>query len=151
MNQKRFYIQVVFISCLWNYICGQRDSGVLQTSHGKVHGLTINLGLKNIPPVTKYLGIPYGAAPEGKGRFLPPQNAPKWSRATKDATQLPPVCLQNFPEMSDPDKVMANMPRERYEYLKRYKDFIRDQREDCLNMNIFVPTSARGNFSKNTS
>ncbi len=37
--------------------------------------------------------------------------------------------------MSDPDKMLAYMPRERYEYLKRYKELIKDKREDCLNMN----------------
>ncbi|KAG9345003.1 hypothetical protein JZ751_009543, partial [Albula glossodonta] len=69
--------------------------------------------------VSHFLGVPYAHPPIGELRFSPPQSA-EWS-GTWNATFPRPTCLQpgdgNFSSSS----------------------------EDCLYLNIFVPSSVRGN------
>ncbi|HET9930810.1 MAG TPA: carboxylesterase family protein [Polyangiaceae bacterium] len=64
----------------------------------------------------RFLGVPYAAAPVGERRFRPPQPVPSW-RGLRDATTLPPRCLQLGGGGGGA--------------------------EDCLYLNVFVPTHTR--------
>lgn len=67
--------------------------------------------------VTRFLGVPYGAAPVGERRWQPPAPAPKWTDV-RDATQFAPDAMQrNRPAGSRAPGTS----------------------EDCLTLNIWAP------------
>jgi para-nitrobenzyl esterase len=69
----------------------------------------------------EYLGVPFGAAPTGSLRFMPPQPAPAWS-APRDASAFGPSCQQASPIAGGGG---AN-----------------NSSEDCLSVNVFTPQAA---------
>lgn len=48
-----------------NNFSGQELSRTVSTSWGVVVGELVSPGTNDLPPVTQYLGIPYGSAPVG--------------------------------------------------------------------------------------
>lgn len=108
-------------------------------SYGKLLGRLVTVGIKDLPQVEQYLGVPYGVAPEGIRRFEPPQSAPKWTKYTRDASKMPPVCIQNFPDLSNQKEMLELMPKERYDFIRKIRDSVKNQKEDCLYMNLYVP------------
>ena len=74
-----------------------------------------------------FLNIPFAAAPVGDLRWAPPQPAPAWTGA-RDATRAGPSCPQPMLPNDMPNGGGANGPVS----------------EDCLQLNIFTPRSARG-------
>lgn len=69
--------------------------------------------------IHKYIGLPFAAPPS---RFSPPQ-PPAKSTAQRNATMLPPSCIQNIKSGGD-DSFTAQSPPES---------------EDCLYLNLFAP------------
>lgn len=111
------------------------------TSFGKLEGRVINLNIPGLGPVEEYLGVPYASPPVGQKRFMPPNSAAKWS-ATKDATRLPPVCVQMFPNSfaGGQAEALKWMPESHYRYLQRLRRlYLKNQSEDCLYLNLYVP------------
>ncbi|KAK3564247.1 hypothetical protein QTP86_012026 [Hemibagrus guttatus] len=86
-------------------------------------------------PVDQYLGVPYAAPPVAEKRFLPPEPPSSWS-GIKNATHFAPVCPQNIhnavPEIMMPIWFTFN--------LDIVATYIQEQNEDCLYLNIYVPT-----------
>ncbi|XP_075979907.1 uncharacterized protein LOC142979037 [Anticarsia gemmatalis] len=84
--------------------------------------------------VEMFLGIPYAAPPTGSLRFMPPVSAPPWP-GVKMATHFAPVCPQSFPPMKK-----ENPPSKgRQLYMTQLKKFLKNESEDCLYLNIYVP------------
>jgi para-nitrobenzyl esterase len=89
------------------------QSGTLiQLANGSLQGKTVD-------STREFLGIPYAKAPVGELRFAPPQPVDKWS-GVRDATAFGPSCPQ-------PGGTLATMGT---------------QDEDCLSVNVYVPTAA---------
>jgi len=86
----------------------------LTTSSGPVCGVTA-------AGVTSYLGIPYAAPPVGRLRWRPPQPVPRWT-STFQATAAGNICPG--PSVTPGGPVTGS--------------------ESCLNLNVQVPTGARG-------
>lgn len=86
-------------------------------------------------PVDQYLGVPYAAPPIGEKRFMPPEPPPSWS-GIRNATHFSPVCPQNIhnavPEIMLPIWFTSN--------LDIVATYIQDPNEDCLYLNIYIPT-----------
>lgn len=93
----------------------------VRTTQGRLRG-------RIVENIAAYKGIPYGAPTGGANRFLPPQPPAAW-RGIRDATpyghQSPQVLrvpgIYPFPEWIDPETAT----------------------EDCLNLNVWAPTSSR--------
>lgn len=90
---------------------------------------------RELYPVEQYLGIPYAAAPVGELRFMPSGSAPPWY-GIKIADSFGPVCPQKFPDTK-------NMSPERKEYFKRLVQFLSNEQEDCLYLNIYAPVQGK--------
>ncbi|XP_055641383.1 uncharacterized protein LOC129778493 [Toxorhynchites rutilus septentrionalis] len=90
-------------------------------------------GLKS---VDQYLGIPYAEAPVGSRRFMPPSAPIPWT-GLKMAIKLSPVCPQNLPTLNN---VNNNYSKGRYDQLKRLLPYLKVESEDCLYLNLYVPS-----------
>nr|XP_033802011.1 neuroligin-3 isoform X2 [Geotrypetes seraphini] len=113
----------------------QAYSQTVNTHYGKIRGTRVPLPSEFLGPVDQYLGVPYAAPPVGEKRFLPPEPPPSWS-GIRNATHFSPVCPQNIhnavPEIMTPIWFTSN--------LDIVTTYIQDQSEDCLYLNVYVPT-----------
>ncbi|XP_058058943.1 uncharacterized protein LOC131209816 [Anopheles bellator] len=111
-----------------------RDIAVKQgILRGTVRVMHPQSGLKN---VDQYLGIPYAEAPVGSRRFMPPGAPIPWN-GLKMATKLSPVCPQNLPSLSNTNN---NYSKGRYDQIKRLLPYLKVESEDCLYLNLYVPS-----------
>nr|XP_022919019.1 uncharacterized protein LOC111427894 [Onthophagus taurus] len=90
--------------------------------------------------VEQYLGIPYAKPPVGDLRFMPPVNALPWT-GIKYADVLKDVCPQirpNFDKMEHGRKMQV----------KRLHEYLKNESEDCLYLNIYAPYQDGRNLKK---
>ncbi|KAF0301677.1 Neuroligin-4, Y-linked [Amphibalanus amphitrite] len=113
-----------------------KPSRVIRTRRGSVQGVEVHNGPR-LPPVEAYLGLPYAAPPT---RFMPPTSPPSWS-GVRDGRYFRPVCPQQLPDLSNRTAALLTMPAERYERLLRLRQFLTDESEDCLFLNIYTPAT----------
>ncbi|XP_029932008.1 neuroligin-2a [Myripristis murdjan] len=108
---------------------------MVTTNYGKLRGIKKDLNNEILGPVEQYLGVPYATAPIGDRRFQPPEAPGSWQEI-RNATQFAPVCPQNvhgvLPEIMLPVWFTDN--------LDVAAGYIQNQSEDCLYLNIYVPT-----------
>lgn len=108
---------------------------IVATGYGKVRGIRKELNNEILGPVDQYLGVPYATAPVGERRFQPPEAPGSW-QDVRNATQFAPVCPQNIhgvlPEIMLPVWFTDN--------LDAAAVYVQNQSEDCLYLNIYVPT-----------
>lgn len=108
---------------------------IVNTNYGKIRGVKKDLNNEILGPVEQYLGVPYATAPIGDRRFQPPEAPGSWQEI-RNATQFAPVCPQNIhgvlPEIMLPVWFTDN--------LDVAAGYIQNQSEDCLYLNIYVPT-----------
>ncbi len=126
----------IWIFCWFmTLVRGQSYHPTVNTQYGKLRGARVPLPSEILGPVDQYLGVPYAAPPVGEKRFLPPEPPLSWS-GIKNATHFAPVCPQNIhnavPEIMMPVWFTFN--------LDIVATYIQDQNEDCLYLNIYVPT-----------
>ncbi|XP_076013750.1 neuroligin 4 X-linked a isoform X2 [Genypterus blacodes] len=109
---------------------------VVTTNYGKLRGVKVMLPNEILGPVEQYLGIPYALAPTGERRFQAPEPPMSWP-GIRNATQFAPVCPQ-FLE----DRFLLNdmLPVWFTANLDTVVTYVQDQNEDCLYLNIYVPT-----------
>uniref|UniRef100_A0A182Y7E4 Carboxylesterase type B domain-containing protein n=1 Tax=Anopheles stephensi TaxID=30069 RepID=A0A182Y7E4_ANOST len=111
-----------------------RDIAVKQgILRGFVRVMHPQSGLKN---VDQFLGIPYAEAPVGSRRFMPPSAPIPWN-GLKMATKLSPVCPQNLPSLNNANN---NYSKGRYDQIKRLLPYLKVESEDCLYLNLYVPS-----------
>ncbi|XP_072287370.1 neuroligin-3 isoform X2 [Pyxicephalus adspersus] len=110
-------------------------SQTVNTHFGKLRGMRVSLPNDILGPVDQYLGVPYAAPPVGEKRFLPPEPPPSWS-GIRNATHFSPVCPQNI-QNAVPDIMM---PVWFTSNLDTVTGYLQEQNEDCLYLNIYVPT-----------
>lgn len=115
---------------------GAQQQPVVTTNYGKLRGVKVSLPNEILGPVEQYLGIPYALAPTGERRFQPPEPPMSWP-GIRNATQFPPVCPQ-FLE----DRFLLNdmLPVWFTANLDTVVTYVQEQSEDCLYLNIYVPT-----------
>lgn len=128
------WIVVVVASCL--EVAQGQQYPVVTTNYGKLRGLKTSLPNEILGPVEQYLGIPYALPPTGERRFQPPEPPMSWP-GIRNATQFAPVCPQ-FLE----DRFLLNdmLPVWFTANLDTVVTYVQDQSEDCLYLNIYVPT-----------
>lgn len=97
--------------------------------------------------VEVYLGIPYAAPPVASLRFMPPGAPPSWTD-TYNAFEMKPVCPQMFPDSNSNIGSRNRVSPERSIFIQKMKPFLKDESEDCLYLNVYVPHS---NNSKSNS
>lgn len=126
----------VGLASVWLAVAQAQQHPVVITNYGKLRGLKQSLPNDILGPVEQYLGIPYALAPTGERRFQPPEPPTSWP-GIRNATQFAPVCPQ-FLE----DRSLLNdmLPVWFTANLDTVVNYVQDQNEDCLYLNIYVPT-----------
>ncbi|XP_029113807.1 neuroligin-4, X-linked-like isoform X6 [Scleropages formosus] len=116
--------------------CQQVQHTIVTTNYGKLRGLKTPLPNEILGPVEQYLGIPYASPPTGERRFQPPEPPSSWP-GIRNATQFAPVCPQYLE-----DRFLLNdmLPVWFTANLDTVVTYVQDQNEDCLYLNIYVPT-----------
>ncbi|XP_065097626.1 neuroligin-1 isoform X1 [Paramisgurnus dabryanus] len=117
---------------------------VVTTTYGKLRGFKKELNNEILGPVIQFLGVPYAAPPTGERRFQPPEPPISWSEI-RNATQFAPVCPQTLLEGRLPDVMLPVWFTNSIEVVSTY---VQDQSEDCLFLNIYVPTEDVKRISK---
>lgn len=112
---------------------------VVSTPFGEFRGILREFpGNSSLRPVHVYLGLEYASLLGGSLRFLPPGSPikQKWE-GSRVITKFKKACPQRLirPELLD-----KSMAKEYVERLKRLAAFVQDQTEDCLSLNIYVPS-----------
>ncbi|XP_062850371.1 neuroligin-2a isoform X6 [Trichomycterus rosablanca] len=141
----------VYLLCLalWLILgsCQRYDPGtkhpVVSTNYGKLRGIKKELNNEILGPVEQYLGVPYATPPIGDRRFQPPEAPGSWQEV-RNATQFAPVCPQNLhgvlPEIM--------LPVWFSDGLDVAATYIQNQSEDCLYLNVYVPTEDGAHYFK---
>ncbi|XP_071668674.1 neuroligin-1 isoform X8 [Patagioenas fasciata] len=117
---------------------------VVTTNFGKIRGIKKELNNEILGPVIQFLGVPYAAPPTGERRFQPPEPPSPWSEI-KNTTQFAPVCPQNIIEGRLPEVMLPVWFTNNLDVVSTY---VQDQNEDCLYLNIYVPTEDVKRISK---
>ncbi|XP_016315047.1 neuroligin-4, X-linked-like [Sinocyclocheilus anshuiensis] len=126
----------IVLAGAWLAIARAQQHPIVTTNYGKLRGLKTALPNEILGPVEQYLGIPYALPPTGERRFQPPEPPMSWP-GIRNATQFAPVCPQ-FLE----DRFLLNdmLPVWFTANLDTIVTYVQDQSEDCLYLNIYVPT-----------
>ncbi|XP_042529454.1 neuroligin-4, X-linked-like [Dipodomys spectabilis] len=115
---------------------GSEDDPVVRTQYGHLRGLRASLPSELLGPVQQFLGIPYAAPPVGPRRFLPPEPPTAWP-GIRNATHFAPVCPQRLDERTLPRDMLPSWLSAN---LETVAGLLREQSEDCLFLNVYVPT-----------
>ncbi|XP_064438642.1 neuroligin-2 isoform X3 [Mirounga angustirostris] len=114
---------------------GEERFPVVNTAYGRVRGVRRELNNEILGPVVQFLGVPYATPPLGARRFQPPEAPASWP-GVRNATTLPPACPQNLhgalPAIMLPVWFTDN--------LEAAAAYVQNQSEDCLYLNLYVPT-----------
>lgn len=109
---------------------------VVTITYGKLRGVKKELNNEILGPVVQFLGVPYAAPPTGERRFQPPEPPLSWPEI-RNATHFAPVCPQSIVEGRLPDVMLPVWFTNSIDVVSTY---VQDQSEDCLYLNIYVPT-----------
>ncbi|XP_037389094.1 neuroligin-3b [Pygocentrus nattereri] len=109
----------------------------VNTALGRLRGMRVAVAAEGLGPVDQFLGVPYAAPPVGEKRFMPPDAPSAWS-GVRNATRFPPVCPQTV-RNAVPDIMMPIWATYNLDTVAMY---LQEQSEDCLYLNIYVPTQS---------
>uniref|UniRef100_A0A672M814 Carboxylesterase type B domain-containing protein n=1 Tax=Sinocyclocheilus grahami TaxID=75366 RepID=A0A672M814_SINGR len=137
MFRLRMILRVV--SVVWGVtlvVCQQAQFTTVTTNYGKLRGLHVALPSEILGPVEQYLGVPYAMPPTGQRRFQAPEPPASWP-GIRNATQFAPVCPQY---LEDRLLLTDMLPVWFTANLDTVASYVHEQSEDCLYLNIYVPT-----------
>jgi neuroligin len=112
----------------------------IDTKYGKLKGMLVEIPNKHLPPVEAYLGLAYASLLGGNLRFMPPTSPMEQWNGVRVAISHRQVCPQKIPTE---EELFAKYPKGRVEHFKRLIPFLKEQSEDCLNLNVYVPTRGK--------
>lgn len=136
------------LSCLSLLCClasssAQQSVPVVSTAQGRIRGILTPLPSDLLGPVVQYLGVPYARPPTGERRFQPPEPPLPWP-GIRNVTQFAPVCPQSLDERNILGDMMPSWLTANLDIAATY---LTHQSEDCLYLNIYVPTE-EGEWSR---
>lgn len=108
----------------------------IQVKQGRLTGIVREMNAQSrLKNVDQFFGIPFAEAPVDSRRFMPPSSPLPWLDI-KRANKMEPVCPQKLPDLSDP----SGYNQGRYDQIKRLLPYLKRESEDCLYLNLYVPS-----------
>ena len=139
MTSKMAVGMFVFVAVVLP-ITSSEKSRIISVKQGDVEGNVFKFSDgHNEHSIEAYEGIPYASPPIGSLRFLPPVTNTKWKGILK-ATHKRSSCPQQIPDISNKSKALALMSEAKFNYLSKYASMLKDWSEDCLYLNVYVPS-----------
>lgn len=124
-------------------IVKQLGPTTITTKYGKLRGSLVEFPKDSyipLSPVEAYLGLQYGSLHNGNLRFIRASSPnEKWMK-THPATAFRPVCPQQHVRAKH---LLKYLPVGSVEWMLRATSFTKDQKEECLSLNLYVPTRGR--------
>ncbi|XP_006908226.1 neuroligin-4, X-linked isoform X1 [Pteropus alecto] len=145
MVNPHVVLWITALAIKFTLIDSQAQYPVVSTNYGKIRGLRTPLPNEILGPVEQFLGVPYASPPTGERRFQPPEPPSSWT-GVRNATQFAAVCPQHLDERSLLHDMLPIWFTANLDTLMTY---VQDQNEDCLYLNIYVPTEDGANTKKN--
>ncbi|XP_035145774.2 neuroligin-4, X-linked isoform X2 [Callithrix jacchus] len=136
MLKSNVLLWMTALAIKFTLIDSQAQYPVVNTNYGKVRGLRTPIPNEILGPVEQYLGVPYASPPTGERRFQSPEPPSSWT-GIRNATQFAAVCPQHLDERSLLHDMLPIWFTANLDTLMTYSQ---DQNEDCLYLNIYVPT-----------
>ena len=136
MLNSNVLLWLTALAIKFTLIDSQAQYPVVNTNYGKIRGLRTPLPNEILGPVEQYLGVPYASPPTGERRFQPPEPPSSWT-GIRNTTQFAAVCPQHLDERSLLHDMLPIWFTANLDTLMTY---VQDQNEDCLYLNIYVPT-----------
>uniref|UniRef100_A0A8C6XJG3 Carboxylesterase type B domain-containing protein n=1 Tax=Naja naja TaxID=35670 RepID=A0A8C6XJG3_NAJNA len=136
MLNSNFLLWITALAIRFTLIEGQAQYPIVTTNYGKIRGVRTPLPNEILGPVEQYLGVPYASPPTGERRFQPPEPPSSWT-GIRNATQFAAVCPQYLDERS---LLNDMLPVWFTANLDTVMTYVQDQNEDCLYLNIYIPT-----------
>ncbi|CAH2220466.1 neuroligin-4, X-linked isoform X1 [Pelobates cultripes] len=144
MVKSHLLLWLTVLAVRFTIIDSQVQHPVVPTNYGRIRGTRTPLPIEILGPVEQYLGVPYASPPTGERRFQPPEPPSSWT-GVRNATQFAPVC----PQFLDERSLLNDMlPIWFTANLDTVVSYVQDQNEDCLYLNIYVPTEDGANTKK---
>uniref|UniRef100_A0AAV2LCI7 Carboxylesterase type B domain-containing protein n=1 Tax=Knipowitschia caucasica TaxID=637954 RepID=A0AAV2LCI7_KNICA len=136
MSSSYLLTLLLLSSLLHSHLC-LLPQPVVTTNYGKVRGTKVSLPNEILGPVEQYLGVPYALPPVAERRFQAPEPPLSWP-GIRNATSFAPVCPQHLEE----DRFLLGdmMPVWFTANLDTIAQYVQEQSEDCLYLNVYVPT-----------
>ncbi|KAH8411906.1 hypothetical protein KR222_002111 [Zaprionus bogoriensis] len=144
---------LLLLSCHWPQCAGMHSGSGAKASNSTVktkYGLLRGIVVRTAPHVEAFLGIPYASPPVGSLRFMPPITPSTWKTA-RNADRFSPVCPQNVPIPPNGPEALLEVPRARLAQLRRLLPLLKNQSEDCLYLNIYVPYETQAATRRNSA
>lgn len=140
-SSLRGFLSLLFSLCLSVSLCptsswAQQTVPVISTAQGRIRGILTPLPSDLLGPVIQYLGVPYARPPTGDRRFQAPEPPLPWP-GIRNVTQFAPVCPQSLDMSSMLGDMMPSWLTANLDIAAIY---LTHQSEDCLYLNIYVPT-----------
>lgn len=143
-----FFSRFFWAACVMLFVASPHQSRgavsprTVQTKYGTLRGTIHEMRATKMQPVEMFLGVPYAAPPVGSLRFMPPVTPRAWADVFL-ADRHSPVCPQKLQDISDRKEALKRMPVGRYKYLKRLYGYLKEQSENCLHLNIYLPAAGK--------
>ena len=115
----------------------QLSSRIVRTQYGQMRAVLVEFRVPGLKPVDAYLGIQYATTFGSQIRFMPPtSSAEKW-RGMRSMFGVQPACPQR---VLNSTVLTTYLPAGEVERLMRVSPATMSQNEECLYMNVHVPT-----------
>ncbi|KAL4220133.1 hypothetical protein ACF0H5_020545 [Mactra antiquata] len=146
MISIRFFLQVCFLCSIMSvcYVSPTKEmytkvlsSKIVRTKYGQMRGALVEFKDPTLKPVISYLGLQFASTLNSKMRFMPPvSTAEKW-KSIRVTFKPRSVCPQ---EQVVEDDIQGQVPQGEVEKMKRISHWTLEQIEECLTLNLYVPT-----------
>ncbi|KPI93882.1 Neuroligin-1 [Papilio xuthus] len=136
MRADRAALLAWLVCCAAALPAHKYSTRLVRTKYGPLRGIVVH----SHPQVEAYLGVPYATPPLGSLRYMPPVTPSQW-RTTRLADAAGPACPQAPPAAAPHEDALLLHPRARIRHLEALLPLLANQSEDCLYVNLYVPTN----------